>query len=247
MVKSASLLWRGARSTRSIMRILLVEDEPEMAVALRAALQRHGMLTDIAASLVQASEALRQNVHDLLLLDRQLPDGDGVTLIQLARKCRADLPVIMLTARGALADRVAGLDLGADDYLVKPFAVEELLARIRAISRRPSQLALPTAMVGNLKFDFSTHEAFVDDVLLPLPRRQLLVLEALFLRHGRTVRREMLQESVYDFNDEIQSNALDAHVSKLRRALAEAGARADIHVIRGIGYLLKERSDGSEE
>jgi two-component system OmpR family response regulator len=225
------------------MRILLVEDEPEMAIALCAALQRHGMLVDIAPDLSQAAEALRQNVHDLLLLDRQLPDGDGISLIRLARKYRADLPVIMLTARGALPDRVAGLDLGADDYLVKPFAIEELLARIRAISRRPSQLVLPTATVGNLMFDFSTHEAFVDGVLLPLPRRQMLVLEALFLRHGRTVRREVLQESVYDFNDEIQSNALDAHVSKLRRSLADSGARADIHVIRGIGYLLKERPD----
>lgn len=229
------------------MRILLVEDEPEMAIALCAALQRHGMLVDTAPDLSQAAEALRQNVHDLLLLDRQLPDGDGITLIRLARKYRADLPVIMLTARGALPDRVAGLDLGADDYLVKPFAIEELLARIRAISRRPSQLVLPTATVGNLMFDFSTHEAFVDGVLLPLPRRQMLVLEALFLRHGRTVRREVLQESVYDFNDEIQSNALDAHVSKLRRSLADSGARADIHVIRGIGYLLKERPDVREE
>jgi DNA-binding response OmpR family regulator len=229
------------------MRILLVEDEAEMAQALRAALQRHGILADIAPNLLQATEALRQNVHDLLLLDRQLPDGDGATLIPLARKMQADLPVIMLTARGSLADRVGGLDLGADDYLVKPFAVEELLARIRAVSRRPSQIALPTATVGNLRFDFSAREAFVDDVLLPLPRRQMLVLEALFLRHGRTVRREVLQESVYDFNDEIQSNALDAHVSKLRRALSEAGARADIHVIRGIGYLLKERTCEGEE
>jgi two-component system, OmpR family, response regulator len=231
----------------SAVRILLVEDEPEMAQALRAALQRHGMLADIAQNLLQAGEALRQNVHDLVLLDRQLPDGDGANLIPLARKQCADLPVIMLTARGSLADRVGGLDLGADDYLVKPFAIEELLARIRAISRRPSQRTLPTAAVGNLKFDFTSREAFVDDVLLPLPRRQLLVLEALFLRHGRTVRREVLQESVYDFNDEIQSNALDAHISKLRRALCEAGAQADIHVIRGIGYLLKERSSAGEE
>lgn len=229
------------------MRILLVEDEPEMAQVLRAALQQHGILADIAPNLLQASEALRQNVHDLLLLDRQLPDGDGATLIPLARKQCADLPVIMLTARGSLVDRVGGLDLGADDYLVKPFAIEELLARIRAVSRRPSQRALPTATVGNLKFDFTAREAFVDDVLLPLPRRQLLVLEALFLRHGRTVRREVLQESVYDFSDEIQSNALDAHVSKLRRALCDAGAQADIHVIRGIGYLLKERRDERED
>ncbi len=229
------------------MRILLVEDEPEMAQALRTSLQRHGILADISPNLLEAGEALRQNVHDLLLLDRQLPDGDGAILIQLARRWQPDLPIIMLTGQGSLEDRIDGLDLGADDYLVKPFAVEELLARIRAISRRPSQLALPTATVGNLLFNFSTHEAFVDGALLPLPRRQLLALEALFLRHGRTVRREVLQESVYDFNDEIQSNALDAHVSKLRRALNDAGARADIHVIRGIGYLLKERINEREE
>ncbi len=101
--------------------------------------------------------------------------------------------------------------------------------------------------MGNLRFDFAAREAFVDDVMLPLPRRQLLVLEALLLRHGRTVRREVLEESVYDFNDAIQSNALDAHVSRLRRALAEANARVDIHVIRGIDYLLKERVDAREE
>jgi DNA-binding response OmpR family regulator len=229
------------------MRILLVEDEPEMAQALRAALQRHDMLADIATSLLQAQEALRCQVHDLLLLDRQLPDGDGATLIPFARKLQADLPVIMLTARGSLADRVGGLDLGADDYLVKPFAVEELLARVRAIARRPSKLVLPTATLGNLRFDFAAREAFVDDQLLQLPRRQLLVLEALFLRLGRTVRREVLQESVYDFDDAIQSNALDAHVSKLRRALAEAEARVDIHVMRGIGYLLREQAGDRPE
>ena len=224
------------------MRILLVEDEPEMAQALRAALQRHDMLADVAMTLLQAQEALRCRVHDLLLLDRQLPDGDGTTLIPLARKLQADLPIIMLTARGSVADRVGGLDLGADDYLVKPFAVEELLARVRAIARRPSKLVLPTATIGNLRFDFAAREAFVDDLLLYLPRRQLLVLEALFLRLGRTVRREVLQESVYDFDDAIQSNALDAHVSKLRRALVEAEARVDIHVMRGIGYLLREQA-----
>jgi DNA-binding response OmpR family regulator len=225
------------------MRILLVEDEPEMAQALRVALQKHGMLVDVVSRLTHATEALRQNVHDLLLLDRQLPDGDGASLIPTTRKQYPDVPIIVLTARGTIVDRVRGLDLGADDYLVKPFAIEELLARIRAVSRRPSKLTLPVATVGNLKFDFSAHEAFVDDVLLPLPRKQLLLLEALFLRHGRTVLRETLQESIYDFSDEIQSNAFDAHVSKLRRALAEAEARANIHVIRGVGYILKGRTD----
>jgi two-component system, OmpR family, response regulator len=222
------------------MRVLLVEDEPKLAQALRIALQRQGLLTDIAPTLLRAQEALHLKVHDLLLLDRQLPDGDGVSLIQIARKANADMPIIVLTARGALSDRVSGLNLGADDYLVKPFAAEELLARIRAISRRPAHRPLPVAKVGNLKFDFAAHETFVDDILLRLPRRQLLVLEALFLRHGRTVQRSVLQESAYGSEDEIQPNALDSCVSKLRRTLIDAGATVDIHVIRGIGYLLKE-------
>lgn len=225
------------------MRILLVEDDLDMAQALRLALQRHGMLVDAVGTLAQATAALRQDVHDLVLLDRQLPDGDGVRLIATARGIRADMPVLLLTARGAVADRVKGLDLGADDYLVKPFAIEELLARLRAISRRPSKLPLPAAIVGNVTFDFASREASVDGIVMPLPRRQLLLLEALFLRHGRTVRREVIQEAIYDFNDEIQSNALDAHVSKLRRALTEAGGLVDIHAVRGIGYILKERID----
>jgi DNA-binding response OmpR family regulator len=226
------------------MRILLVEDEPEMAAALQAGLHRHGMLVDIAHDIASASEALQCKVHDLLLLDRQLPDGDGATLLIKARATHADLPVIMLTARGSLNDRIEGLDLGADDYLVKPFAIEELLARIRAISRRPAQIVLPVAILGNLCFDFTAREAVVEGQPLRLQRRQLLLLEALAYRHGRTVQREVLQEAVYGFDDAIQSNALDAHVSKLRRALAEAQASVEIHVIRGIGYLLREVRDG---
>jgi DNA-binding response OmpR family regulator len=226
------------------MRILLVEDEPEMAAVLQAGLHRHGMLVDIAPDIAHATEALQCKVHDLLLLDRQLPDGDGATLLATARATHADLPVIMLTARGSLTDRIEGLDLGADDYLVKPFAIEELLARIRAISRRPAQISLPVAMLGNLCFDFTAREAVVDGHPLRLQRRQLLLLEALAYRHGRTVQREVLQEAVYGFDDAIQSNALDAHVSKLRRALVEANASVEIHVIRGIGYLLRGVRDG---
>jgi DNA-binding response OmpR family regulator len=226
------------------MRILLVEDEPEMAEALQGALHRHGMLVDLAPNIARAAEALQSKVHDLLLLDRQLPDGDGATLVARARAGQSDLPVIMLTGRGTLADRIQGLDLGADDYLVKPFAIEELLARIRAISRRPAKIALPVAAVGRLRYDFAACEAFVDGQPLRLQRRQLLLLEALAYRHGRTVQRDVLQEAVYGFDDSIQSNALDAHVSKLRRALADAGAGVEIHVIRGIGYLLREVADG---
>jgi len=224
------------------MRILLVEDELEMAHLLRSALEKHGMLLDTAPSIAIAREALRQPHYDLVLLDRHLPDGDGMEVVGTMRTQQLDLPIIFLTARGSLADRIAGLNGGADDYLVKPFAIEELLARIRAVARRPAQRALPVATVGNLEFDFSAHEARVDGQVLQLPRRRLLVLEALCARHGRTVRREVLLESVYDLSVDIQSNALDSHISKLRRALLEAGALIEIHVIRGVGYLLKGKS-----
>lgn len=222
------------------MRILLVEDDLPMAQALQEALGRHGLLVDCVHSLAAAGAALRMNVHDLLILDRGLPDGDGVGFIASARRLCPALPIVLLTARGEIAERVDGLDGGADDYLVKPVAVDELLARVRAIARRPTTLVLPTATLGALSFDFSAREAIVDGQALPLPRRQLLILEALIYRQGRTVLRENLHEAVYGLADEIQSNALDAHVSRLRRALKDADAGVEIAVIRGVGYLIKE-------
>jgi two-component system, OmpR family, response regulator len=222
------------------MRILLVEDDLPMAHVLRASLQRHGLVVDLAHSLALAAEALRSGVHDLMILDRGLPDGDGVDFIQEARALREALPIILLTARGEISDRVEGLDEGADDYVTKPVATDELLARVRAIARRPAAIAIPSAVLANLAFDFSAQEASVDGRPVRMPRRHLLILEALMLRLGRTVRREVLHDSVFGFEDAIQANTLDAHISKLRRSLDEAGARVELVVIRGVGYLLKE-------
>ncbi|WOH54917.1 response regulator transcription factor [Bradyrhizobium sp. BWC-3-1] len=221
------------------MRILLVEDEVEMADALASALKRYDMVVDHAPTLAEAEEAISADVHAAVLLDRQLPDGDGLTLIPKLRARADGVPIIVLTARGELADRVAGLDCGADDYLSKPFAVEELLARLRAVLRRPAGLHPDIMHAGRLAFDFGHREAS-DGAPLELPRRELLVLEALVRRMGRTVLRSALEEAVYSFDDEIQSNALDTHVSRLRRKLSEADARVEIHGIRGVGYLLKK-------
>ena len=222
------------------MRILLVEDEPEMASALSAALKKYDIVVDHVPTLRAARETITESVHDAVLLDRQLPDGEGLALISTLRDRGSRVPVIVLTARGELADKVVGLDSGADDYLAKPFAIEELLARLRAVLRRPRHLAADTVRVGNLSFSFSHREASVGEKVLDLPRRELLVLETLLRRMGRTVLRTVLEEAVYSFDDEVQSNALDTHVSRLRRKLADSGAGVEIHSIRGVGYLLRQ-------
>ena len=177
------------------MRILLVEDEPAMAAALIAALSRYDMLVDHVASAVGAAQAVMGSMHDAIVLDRRLPDGEGLDLLSRWRRDGLQTPVIVLTARAALDDRIAGLESGADDYLTKPFAVEELLARLRAVLRRPSVLRADVVKIGALQFDAAHREASVGGTALKLPRRELLVLETLLRRRGRTVLREALEEA----------------------------------------------------
>ncbi|MCC8962722.1 response regulator transcription factor [Bradyrhizobium sp. Pear76] len=222
------------------MRVLLVEDQPDMVAALRAALARHDMLVDHAPDLLEAEAIAAAGNYDAIVLDRQLPDGDGLTLIPKLRASGNAVPVLVLTARGELADRISGLDSGADDYLGKPFAFEELLARLRALLRRPANVQQHAARIGRLSFDFAHREASVDGRPLEMPRRERLVLETLLHRMGRMVQRSALMEAVYGLDDDVQPNALDTHVSRLRRRLAEADAGVTINGVRGLGYVLRE-------
>ena len=221
------------------MRLLLVEDEPEMAAAIITVLSKHGNIVDHVPTIEQGREALKEGVHEAVLLDRQLPDGDGMSLLSDMRRTGDTTPVIMLTAHDTSKDRVKGLDEGADDYIGKPFVAEELLARIRAAARRASSYASNIVSEGNLSMDISTLQVLVGGTNLDLPRREALALQILIRRSGRTVMRPSLEEAVYGFDDEIQSNALDSHISRLRKRLADAGAEAMIHTIRGVGYMLK--------
>jgi DNA-binding response OmpR family regulator len=222
------------------MRVLLVEDHLEMVAALRAALTRHDMIVDHALNLSEAEVIAADGNYDVVVLDRQLPDGDGLSLIPKLRASGNVVPVLVLTARGDLADRVAGLDNGADDYLAKPFAFEELLARLRALLRRPAGMQSDIVRVGRISFDFTHREASIEGKALEMPRRELLVLEALVRRMGRMVQRASLMEAVFGLDDEVQPNALDSHISRLRRKLADADAGVTINGIRGVGYLLRD-------
>lgn len=221
------------------MRLLLVEDEVEMAKALSTVLVQQSHVVDHITLLEHAREALRCKVHDAVILDRQLPDGDGLVLLREMREAGDKTPVIVLTAHNAPDDRIGGLDDGADDYLGKPFLAEELMARLRAVTRRSESYTSQAFIDGNVEIDLDHQELSVDGRAVSLTRREMLVLQLLVRRAGKTVLRSTLEEAVYGYDDEIQSNALDSHVSRLRRKLADAGASITIHTIRGIGYLLK--------
>ena len=220
------------------MRILLVEDEVDLAQALASALRQNQAVVDVAGLLREAEEAVLSAPHDVIVLDRGLPDGDGLSLVRFLRHNEIPTAVLVLTAMTDVAERVLSLDGGADDYLAKPFSMDELMARVRALARRPAVRANFTMTLGQLSFDHHMRQAHVGDLNLTLPRRELLVLETLLEHRGRTVLRETMQDRVYGDKDEIQSNALDTHVSRLRSKLDKAGAQVEIHAIRGVGYLI---------
>ena len=220
------------------MRILLIEDEPQMAKLIAGQVGDAGYVVDRVGSITDADAAIAVARFSLVLLDRRLPDGDGLSLLRRMRARQPGVPVIVLTALDDVADKVGGLDAGADDYLTKPFARDELLARIRAALRRPGAEAEPAIQCGRLRFEPASRQVYVDGAVTVLKRRELALVESFVRRVGRVVARETLMDEVYTFDDDIQSNTLDAHVSRLRRRLLDLGAGVMIHPVRGVGYLM---------
>ncbi|MEF3367310.1 response regulator transcription factor [Methylocystis sp. 9N] len=223
------------------MRILIVEDQPEMASLLAERLTQSGYVADSVGTLADAMEALKQYEYPMMLLDRRLPDGDGVSILQTVRSTKPGVRVMLVTALRSIDERISGLDAGADDYLTKPFDVDELLARIRAVLRRPDGACLPPVLLGDLSFDLNQREAFVRGQPFVVCKRELLLLEALVRRAGRAVKHSTLISEIYGLNDSVQLDALKMSVSRLRQRLKECGAGVEIHTLRGIGYLI-ERS-----
>ncbi|WP_068090860.1 response regulator [Novosphingobium rosa] len=222
------------------MRLLVVEDERRIAELVTISLKAAGFTVDCCASVADACAAVELVPYDAMVLDLGLPDGDGLEVLSAARRCREVLPVLMLTARDTVEDRVSGLDAGADDYLVKPFATQELISRIKALLRRPGLALGVTLEAGDLSLDTVGREASVGGQPLGLPRQELAILEHLLRRLGRVVPRAVLEDKLYGHGEEIASNAIPVHISHLRRKLAEAGAGCAIQTVRGIGYFLIE-------
>jgi DNA-binding response OmpR family regulator len=222
------------------MRLLVVEDEARIVDILRAALVRHGFTVDTVRLSAEARAALAANPYDAAILDLGLPDGDGLKILKDMRAQGNAVPVLVLTARDAVEQRVAGLDTGADDYLVKPFATTEVVARIKALLRRPGGALGATLRSGNIAFDTIGRDVRVGETVLLLPRRESAILEHLMRRAGRVVPKAVLEEKLYGIDDELGSNAIPVHVHHLRRKLMDRGATVEIHTVRGVGYLLAD-------
>jgi DNA-binding response OmpR family regulator len=198
-----------------------------------------GLAVDLAASLDDGTALLDVCSYDLILLDLRLPDGDGLNMLRRLRNGRVETPVIILSAADSVEDRVAGLHGGADDYLVKPFAIEELAARIGAVLRRPGRSLGLNLAAGNVAFNTVSREVRVDGRAVILARRELAALEALMRAAGRVVTREALEEAMYALDDDRQSNVLESSISRLRRRLSTEAADIGIRVVRGVGYRLE--------
>ena len=222
------------------MRLLVVEDEPRIAEMIKAALERAEFVVDTVRLRADAREALANIPYDAAILDLGLPDGDGLDLLRELRPAGTRIPILILTARDAVEHRVLGLDVGADDYLVKPFAMSELSARTKALLRRPGGALGATLTVGNIVFDTIGRDVSVGGVPLQLPRRECAILEHLLRRQGRVVPKSVLEEKLYGIDQELESNAVPVHVHHLRRRLQDVRASAEIHTVRGVGYLLAE-------
>jgi DNA-binding response OmpR family regulator len=222
------------------MRLLLVEDNDRLAQFVVKGLSDAGFTVDRVARLDDASAALSAGRFDTVVLDLGLPDGDGGDWLKGRRAAGDQVPVLMLTARASTGDKVKGLNVGADDYLAKPFEMAELVARIKALLRRPGGALALTLEVGNISFDTVHREAMVGGRVVVLSRSELTLLELLLRRAGRVVVRRMLEEGLYGFDDVVGSNSLEAHVSRLRKKLDAAGATVQIHTLRGVGYMAGE-------
>ncbi|MCK9606318.1 MAG: response regulator transcription factor [Methylomonas sp.] len=223
------------------MRVLLVEDDRALADGLSRSFIDWGFDVTLATTGAYADTALRTQPYDLVMLDLGLPDSDGLELLRQLRARKSAVPVLILTARDGLNDRVKGLGLGADDYMTKPFELQELEARVRALLRRSHGGFNHDIVVGRLIFDTLKQQIKVDDIPILLPSREFGVLEALLLQMGRVVSKDSIAQRLAVHADELADNAIEVYIHRLRKRLIPVGI--NIRTIRGLGYLLEQNKD----
>jgi len=224
------------------MRLLIVEDNVRLATLMAKLVGNHGLTADIAGSIDEARAALGFVDYDVVLLDLSLPDGDGQDILAATRQNQCHAYVLIVTARGDVVTRVQALNAGADDYIVKPFSDDELIARIRAMGRRSRQIRDAIVSVGNVQLDTESFTLTVAGRLVTLSRREMSVLSALLGRHERVLPKEKLEQAIYSLDMEVTANAVEAAVSRLRRRLDAEGATVELVAMRGVGYILTERA-----
>jgi len=227
-----------------MMRILVVEDEHKIATFLRRGLTEEGYAVDLAYDGDEALDWSAVAPYDLIVLDVLLPKRSGIAVCRALRERGVHTPVLMLTARDAVEDRVAGLDAGADDYLVKPFAFSELLARMRALLRREPTTQASLLQVADLTLDPATHIVTRAGAVIPLANKEYQILEYLMRNANRVLTRTLIAEHVWDYDFDRDSNVIDVHIRTLRRKLDDGHATKVIHTVRGVGYRLTAEDDG---
>lgn len=232
---------RSTKVGQSFMRILLVEDDAMIATAVAKGLRHESWTVDHVADGERALDALGLERYDVLLLDLGLPKRDGIDVLRTLRARGMTLPVLIATARDAVADRVKGLDAGADDYLVKPFDLDELAARLRALVRRQAGRSDPVLRHGGIVLDPATHQVLLDGAPVALSSREYAVLEALLDRPGAVLSKAQLEARIYGWGEEVASNAVEVHVHGLRKKL---GADV-IRTVRGVGYMMPTGEQGA--
>ena len=224
-----------------VMRVLVVEDSPDLAQAIAASLRRMNHAVDTIGDGCHAAHMLQTEPYDLVVLDLSLPGKDGLDVLKELRGGRSDIAVLILTARVETEDRVRGLDLGADDYLTKPFHLSELDARVRALLRRRRPGASTMVQFGPLEFDTVSQEVRLQGEDLPLTGRERAVLEILLNAHGKVMAKDRIAEHLFSFDDEVNATAVELYVHRLRKKLAERvpATKVGIRTVRGLGYILE--------
>lgn len=218
------------------MQILLIEDDQALAEGLKQALKHEGFTVNHVSEGLLAVSAVKVEPPDLIILDIGLPDIDGLEVLKLVRKLNQTLPVLMLTARSSLSDKITGLDSGADDYLAKPFEMTELFARLRVLERRLASIQKTEIQIGEVNLDISAHTVLVGKNSIDLSRHEYMILKALMENTGRVLTRQNLESKIYNWDEEVGSNALEVHIHNLRKKLPDSF----IKTVRGIGYTVKK-------